>query len=46
MAIVDTLLIIACVTEYSVLNVFVGHHPGWYIKAFPYFIHPIKVSFL
>jgi hypothetical protein len=44
MAVVDMLLIIACVSEYSVLNVFVGYHPRWYLTAFPYFIHPIKVK--
>ena len=43
MAVVDMLLIIACVTEYSILNVFVGQHPKWYLKAFPYFVHPVKV---
>jgi hypothetical protein len=43
MAVVDMLLIIACVTEYSILNVFVGQHPKSYLKAFPYFVHPVKV---
>lgn len=43
MAVVDMLLIVACVTEFSILNVFVGYHPKWYLTAFPYFIHPVKV---
>ena len=44
MAVVDMLLIIACVLEYSILNVFVGNPPRWYLRAYPYFFHPLKVS--
>jgi hypothetical protein len=44
MAVVDLLLIAACITEYSILNVFVGKQPEWYLRAFPYFLHPAKVS--
>jgi hypothetical protein len=44
MAVVDMLLIVACVSEFSILNIFVGYHPQWYLRAFPYFIHPVKVK--
>ena len=40
---VDLLLIVACVNEFAVLNVFVGAQPYWYRLTFPYFIHPLKV---
>ena len=43
MALVDIMLIIACVTEFSIFNIFWGSQPNWYILAFPYFIHPFKV---
>ena len=44
MALVDIMLIIACVTEFSIFNIFWGSQPNWYILAFPYFIHPFKVN--
>ena len=44
MAVVDALLIVNCVAEFSIFNIFLGHQPNWYILAFPYFLHPLKVS--
>ncbi len=44
LTVVDLLLIVVCVHEFAVLNVFVGHQPFWYRLTFPYFIHPLKVS--
>ena len=40
---VDLFLIVACVNEFAVLNVFIGEQPFWYRLTFPYFIHPLKV---
>ena len=44
MAVIDTLLIITCVTEFSIFNIFWGDWPQWFIIAFPYWLHPLKVS--
>ena len=45
MAVIDTLLIIFCVTEFSIFNIFWGDWPPqWFIIAFPYWLHPLKVS--
>ena len=42
LAVVDLALIVVCVNEFAILNVFVGLQPYWYRVSFPYFIHPLK----
>ena len=43
MAVVDSMLIVACVTEFSILNILWGHWPYWFVLIFPHVLHPFKV---
>ncbi len=40
MAIIDIVLITDLVLEMSIIGVFMKDEPDWYVKAYPYFIHP------
>ncbi|TRY78593.1 hypothetical protein TCAL_13622, partial [Tigriopus californicus] len=43
LAVVDLLLILTFILEFSILNEFFQGQPYWYRMMFPYFVHPLKV---
>lgn len=42
LAVVDLLLILTFILEFSILNEFLQGQPYWYRMMFPYFVHPLK----